>query len=303
MSDAVPVDARTLERVRRLHLRAREAIAGLHHGAHLSVRLGHDAEFADYKPYAAGDSLRDLDWRVLARTERLVVRRHRAEQELACTLLLDASGDLGSTPAKWEHAVQLVATLAVFLSGAGDPVGLVIGAGEGSQMGRIPPRQGERHLARVLVELARVRPAGRASLDALFREVGANLGARTLVAVVGDFMEEPAGWCDSVAALVRRRVDLRALHVTDPEELGLAFEEPLRVRSPETGAELVLDPDAARVAFTQVVDVWTAEVAAAIRARRGLYLPAPVGGDAVRLLARFASARGTDAPAVDRGMA
>jgi uncharacterized protein (DUF58 family) len=260
------------------------------------VRLGHDADFADYKPYAPGDSLRDLDWRVLARSERLVVRRHRAEQELACTLLLDASGDLGSTPAKWEHAVQLVATLAVFLSGAGEPVGLVIGAGDGHVARRIPPRQGQRHLARLLVELARVRPAGRASLDVLFREVGMHLGTRTLVAVVGDFMEEPAGWRDSVAALVRRRVDLRALHVTDPAELGLAFEEPLRVRSPETGAELVLDPDAAREAFARVTDGWFAEVAAAVRARRGLYLHAPVGADAARLLARFA--RGAESAAV-----
>jgi uncharacterized protein (DUF58 family) len=289
MSAPVAIDAATLERARLLHLRARQAVAGLHHGAHLSVRLGADAEFADYKPYAPGDSLRDLDWRVLARTERLVVRRHRAEQELACTLVFDASADLGSVPAKWEHAVQLVATLAVFLSGLGEPVGLVIGAGVGAEQRSWPTRQGRRHLLRMLVELARVRPAGRASLDGLFREVGPRLAARSLVAVVSDFMEPVEVWSDALAALVRRRCDLRALHVYDPVELGLPFDEPVRVRSPETGLDQVIDPVAAREAFGRVVADWRDEVRAAVLARRGVFVPAPAGADLAGLLRDLAS--------------
>jgi len=228
---------------------------------------------------------------VLARAERLVVRQHRAEQELAVTLLFDASADLGSTVEKWELAVQIVATLAVFLSDSGEPLGLVIGAGEGMESRRLPPRQGRRHLLRLLVELARVRPAGRASLHELFEEVGQQLRSRSLVAVVSDFMEDPAAWRDSVAALVRRRVDLRALHVTDPSELELRYTDPLRLRSPETGREEILDPQAARDAFLQVVREWRAEVNEAVLARRGSLVAAPVGADLSRLLASFLDVR------------
>ncbi len=284
-------DAHVLERARRLHLRARQAVAGVHHGGHVSMRTGHDVAFADYKPYQPGDALRDLDWRVLARTDRLVVKRRRAEHELATTVVLDASADLGSTPRKWDHAVGIAAALAWFLHEAGEPVGLVIGAGEGIEVRRLPPRRGSRHLALVFRTLAAVRPAGRAELQRLFREVGRHLAPRTLVAVVSDFMEPCADWSHDLAALVQNRVDLRAVHVTDPDELALAFPEPLRVRSPETGEERTLDPAAAREAFQVEVVRWRAEVADALRSRRGLCVDAPVGGSLVDVIARVASGR------------
>ncbi len=285
-------DARVLERVRALHLVARQAVAGARHGAHRSVRIGHDVEFSDYKPYLPGDSLRDVDWRVLARTDRPVVRRYRAETELAVTIVLDASADLGSTPGKFETAVRLAATLAYFLHLSGEPVGLVIGAGEGMPVRELPPRQGARHLALLLTTLAAVRPAGRAGLDALFRTVGGRLGTRTLVAVLSDFMEEPAEWTAALAALVRNRVDLRAFHLVDPDELRLGYDAPLRLRSPESGEELPVDPVATREAFGAVVDGWFAEVSDAVRARRGVYTRVSAGADLAEVLQRFADPAG-----------
>lgn len=286
-----PWDPRVLERVKTLHLRARQAVAGVHHGGHRSIRIGQDVEFADYKPYLPGDSLRDVDWRVLARSDRLVVRRYRAETELSATILFDASGDLGSTPRKFDAAVTLAATLAYFLHLNGEPVGLALGAGEDADPRWFPPRQGSRHLAQILHALARVRPGGRAGLDALFRDVGARLGTRTLLAVVSDFMEEPAGWVGSLAALVRHRVDLRAFQVYDPAELGLEFDRPLRLRSPETGDELPIDPAAARGAFSGVVKGFFAEVGGAVRARRGRHYAMPCDADLAGLLVRFSEGR------------
>ena len=282
-----PWDPRVLERVRHLHLHARQAVAGIWHGTQRSVHTGHDVEFADYKPYDAGDSLRDVDWRVLARTDRLVVRRYRAETELPVTILLDASADLGSTPAKLDAALRLAATLAYLLFLDGEPVGLTIGAGDGVALRRLPPRRGKRHLAQLFLLLASVRPAGRAGLDGLFRDVGAQLGARSLVAVVSDFMEEPAGWGASLAALTRKRVDLRAFHVWDPAELELRYGAPLRLRSPETGAEIPVDPTAARTAFAGVVQEYFDEVRSAVHARRGRWYAVPADADQARVLARF----------------
>jgi uncharacterized protein (DUF58 family) len=282
-----PWDPRVLERVRHLHLHARQAVAGIWHGTQRSVHTGHDVEFADYKPYDAGDSLRDVDWRVLARTDRLVVRRYRAETELPVTILLDASADLGSTPAKLDAALRLAATLAYLLFLDGEPVGLTIGAGDGVALRRLPPRRGTRHRAPLCLLWASVRPAGRAGLDGLFRDVGAQLGARSLVAVVSDFMEEPAGWGGSLAALTRKRVDLRAFHVWDPAELELRYGAPLRLRSPETGGEIPIDPTAARTAFAGVVQEYFDEVRSAVHARRGRWYAVPADADQARVLARF----------------
>jgi uncharacterized protein (DUF58 family) len=89
-------DPNVLARVRRLHLLAVQTVEGLLHGGHKSRRVGANVEFADYKDYSPGDSLRDLDWKVLARSDRLVVRRYEVETELQCVLVLDASGDLST---------------------------------------------------------------------------------------------------------------------------------------------------------------------------------------------------------------
>ncbi|MDP2308863.1 MAG: DUF58 domain-containing protein [Pseudomonadota bacterium] len=282
-----PWDPRVLERVRHLHLHARQAVAGLWHGTQRSIHTGHDVEFADYKPYDFGDSLRDVDWRVLARTDRLVVRRYRAETELPVMIVLDASGDLGSTPAKLDMALRTAATMAYLLHLDGEPVGLAIGAGEGVPIRRLPPRRGRRHLAQLFLLLASVRPAGRAGLDSLFREVGAHLGARSLVVVVSDFMEEPSTWIGSLAALTRNRVDLRAFHVWDPAELELRYDAPLKLRSPETNEELPVDPAAARALFGEVVREFFTEVRTAVQARRGRHYDVPVGADLAAVLARF----------------
>ncbi len=282
-----PWDPRVLERVRHLHLHARQAVAGLFHGTQRSIHTGHDVEFADYKPYDLGDSLRDVDWRVLARTDRLVVRRYRAETELPVTILLDASGDLGSTPAKLDVALRLAATLAYLMHLDGEPVGLTLGAGEGVPFRRLAPRRGRRHLAQLFLMLASVRPSGRAGLDALFREVGTHLPARSLVAVVSDFMEEPEGWTGALSALTRRRVDLRAFQVWDPMELELRYDAPLRLRSPETGAELPVDPSAARGPFGEVVGEFFGQVRTAVHARRGRHYDVPAGADLAQVLARF----------------
>lgn len=289
-----PWDPEVLERVRALFLHARQATAGLYQGARRSIRSGHDVEFMDYKPYDPGDSLRDLDWKVLARTDRLVIRRYQAETELGCTLLLDASGDLGSTPRKFEAAIRAAATSAYLFHLGGDPVGLSIGGGEGVKQRWLPPRTGRTHLARIFAELAAVRPAGRGNLDTLFRDLGPRLGTRTLALVVGDFMEEPEVWSRSLATLTRNRVDLRALHVYDPDELALTWTAPARLRSPETGEELPLDPVAVRPLFEAEVARFFAEVRGAVQARRGQYLRLAAGASLVPILAKLMLGRSGD---------
>lgn len=276
-----------LDRLRHLHLRARAVVEGLHAGSHRSIRLGRAVEFADYKPYLAGDSLRDLDWRVLARSDRLVVKRYRAETEVRATIVFDASADLGSTPQKWEQAVVLAATLAMLFQLDGAPFGLVIGAGDQVPVGILSPRSGSAHLARVLTALAMVRPAGRAGLDSLFRTVGERLSPRSLVAVVSDFMEEPASWTDALGALTRRRVDLRALHLYDRGEYELSFDRPLRLLSPETSREEIVDPDAMRASLAEVAAAYVTDVRNAVLSRRGVHQRVETADDLGPVLSAF----------------
>lgn len=258
-------------RVSALHLRARQTVAGLGVGLRRSVRLGQAVEFADYKPYTLGDSLRDLDWRVLGRRDRLVVRRYRAETEMGATLVLDASADLGSTAAKWEQAIAFTATLAWLLYLENEPVALHIAGGEGGAVRSLPGRRGRSHLARIFASLAELAPGGRAGLGSVFGVVGARARPRGMIVVVSDFMESPAEWALSLDALAQRRADVRAVQVYDAAETGLAFEHPLRLYSPEGGEDETLDPVAMREEVSAEATRFFAEVRAEVRRRRGLH--------------------------------
>lgn len=286
-----------LARIGALHLRARQATAGLLHGAHRSDRVAANVEFADYKEYTAGDPLRDLDWKVLARADRLVVRRHHAETELRTFLLLDASGDLGTGAAgryrlpplegsKFGYAITLAATLAYLLHKRGEPVGLLTLGGRGVAWPYIPPRASPAHLAQIFAALASLAPAGRASLDQGIRELGSRIQRRSLVILLSDFMEEPSVWGPALLALGQRRADVRAIHLYDRREWALDYREPMRFFSPEGGEVLPVDPGGAREAFREVVEEYLGEVREALARTRGHHLLAASDEPLDRVLAR-----------------
>ena len=295
-------DPETLARIRSLQLIARQSVEGVLSGEHRSRRVGASVEFADYKEYQPGDDLRHLDWKVLARSDRLVTRRYQLETELSAMIVFDASGDLatggsaaeagargwlqrvfrrseqapprpdlGST--KFGYAVTLAATLAWALVRRQEPVGLAVIGGETSGVRLLMPRQGRSQLARIIGILADLRPAGEADLGRTLAAIGPRLRQRSLVCVVSDFMEEPSDWAPAMLAFSKRRADLAAFHVLDRQEMHLNFERPAHFFSPEGGGDLAIDPAGAQAEYAKVRDAWLGQVEAQIRAQKGRYYP------------------------------
>ena len=291
-------DADVLARIRQLQLVARRVVDGMLLGVHKSRKVGSDIEFADYKDYAPGDAPRDIDWKVLARSDRLVVKRYQLETELACTLVLDASGDTGTghlgrhgrpplEGSKLGYALCATACLAWFLARHREPVGLVV---LGDEPVFFPARGGETHLARIFGALADLRPGGRAELGRAMNLVGGQARRRSLVLLISDFMEETDQWVSQLSALTRRRTDVAALHLLDRRELELDFEDPALFYSPEGGEVLPLDPAGARAEFVQVRDAWMAEVRGGLLQHGARYYPAWTDAPLDRLLRRVVGA-------------
>lgn len=83
-------------------------------GARLGRGPGASLEFHDHRAYEPGDDLRHLDWAVYARTDQLVLRRHRQEVSPRLELFVDCSLSMTVSPAKLALAsavAALVATL------------------------------------------------------------------------------------------------------------------------------------------------------------------------------------------------
>lgn len=252
-------------------------------GEHRSRRVGQAVEFADYQEYQPGADLRFLDWKVLARSDRMVIKRFETETELPCTLVLDLSADLatgrtgkGGYPdldaSKAGFAITLAATLLFFLHRHGEPVGLEIVAGEGSPFPSLPPRTGKNHLQQCFLSLASAKPAGRADLSKTLIDVGSRTRRRSWVGVISDGMEEPSGWLPALAAFAKRRTDVRFFHLFDREEWTLGFKDAAIFYSPEGGADLAVDPVGAREAFAEVVEEYVTEVRSGVVRWGGRYV-------------------------------
>ncbi len=93
-----------IARVQRLDLRARFIVEGFMAGLHTSPFHGFSVQFSEHRKYVPGDELRTIDWNVLARTDRLYVKKFQAETNLEAYLLVDTSASMayggGRAPVK-----------------------------------------------------------------------------------------------------------------------------------------------------------------------------------------------------------
>jgi len=81
-------------------------------GERLGSGTGSSLEFQDYRPYAAGDDLRHVDWAAYARSELLAVRLYREEVAPRIDLVLDVSRSMAVTEQKLRAYGELSGLLA-----------------------------------------------------------------------------------------------------------------------------------------------------------------------------------------------
>jgi len=89
-----------LERAKELELKAREVAEGVLIGIHRSRHRGTSIEFSEHKPYAPGDEIRLIDWKLYAKTDRYFIKQFEDETRIRAYLLLDASGSMAYPPEK-----------------------------------------------------------------------------------------------------------------------------------------------------------------------------------------------------------
>lgn len=77
-----------------LELLAKELVEGFITGLHRSPYHGFSVEFAEHKLYNYGESTKNIDWKVFAKTDRLYTKQYEEETNLRCTILIDTSASM-----------------------------------------------------------------------------------------------------------------------------------------------------------------------------------------------------------------
>lgn len=77
-----------------LELLSQQVVEGFITGLHKSPFHGFSVEFAEHRLYNTGDSVRNVDWKLYGRTDKLFVKRFEEETNLRCHIVLDVSSSM-----------------------------------------------------------------------------------------------------------------------------------------------------------------------------------------------------------------
>src|SRR4051812_28794211 len=180
------LDPEVLARIGSLELVARAVVEGFMSGLHRSPFSGFSTEFTEYRQYNAGDDLRYLDWRLLARTDRYFIKKYRADTNTQCHLLIDTSASMNyahaSSVTKLQYAQFLAASLAYLLNRQQDAVGLVAFADKVHT--HVPARNRSGHMRTIFGNLSLLEPGGETNLSESLHQLAEILTQRGIVIVV-----------------------------------------------------------------------------------------------------------------------
>jgi uncharacterized protein (DUF58 family) len=251
VSNAAP-DLAALMRLRDLELRARRVVEGFWHGLHRSRLHGASVEFSEYRAYTKGDDPRHIDWKLMARTDRVFIRKYEAETQLRCHLVVDASPSMrfgSGAYSKAEYARTLAATLAHFLFRQGDAAGLV--TFDSRIVEYLPARRRPGHLRLLMHALEKWGPGGQTDLAAPLRRVAEVACGGGMVVLVSDLLAPLETWEGALALLAAAGQEVVIFQVLDRAEKVFEFGAPARFQDLETGKELVIDPEQARAGYLE----------------------------------------------------
>jgi uncharacterized protein (DUF58 family) len=228
MSEHLPhtfyLDPEVLQKLGDLELVAREAVEGLRVGLHRSPLRGFSTEFAHHRPYAPGDALRDLDWRVYARTDRYYTKLYEAETNFDCYLLIDASTSMryaSGKVSKLEYAKFLAASLAYLVLKQRDSVGLSVFDSE--VRAYLPPRSAMGVILQIDRILRDTTPAPKHTIAKQLHDIALMMKRRSFVVLISDLLGDVD---DILSGLDHLRFDghnVVVFHTLDPYEIEFPF--------------------------------------------------------------------------------
>ena len=83
-----------LKQLNNLELLAKQVVEGFIIGLHKSPFHGFSVEFAEHRLYNQGESTKNIDWKVYARTDKMFVKKYEEETNLRCQIVIDTSSSM-----------------------------------------------------------------------------------------------------------------------------------------------------------------------------------------------------------------
>ena len=246
-----------------LEFLAKQLVEGFITGLHKSPFHGFSVEFAEHQLYNTGESTRNIDWKVYAKTDRLYVKRYEEETNLRCHLLLDTSSSMyypEESYGKMTFSVMAAASLTYLLQRQNDAVSLCTFS-ENIEI-QTAVKSTPSHVHKIILELDNVmqskRPLTKTSVATVLHQIAEKIHKRSLVVIFSDMFDNLEEADKIFSALQHLRHNLHEVllfHVTDrqTEELFAFENRPYEFIDLESGDRVKVQPDQVRESYKEFV--------------------------------------------------
>ena len=245
-----------LARVKNLQMVARGVVEGFISGLHASPYKGFSVEFAEHREYTAGDDPRHLDYKMLARTDRLYIKQYEQETNMRVQILLDTSGSMGYSHeekiSKYDYAAYLTAILAYVMTRQQDSVGLTTFDTEIRL--DMPARSSPRHFNEMMRQLEAIKPGEATDVAETLHKLANRFKKRCLIVLVSDLYDEPDAVMRALHHFRHRKHEVIVFHVFDKAEIEFPFRDVTSFYDLETNERLQIDPVYVRDVYVEQVE-------------------------------------------------
>jgi uncharacterized protein (DUF58 family) len=257
---------------------ARQVVEGFITGLHKSPFHGFSVEFAEHRQYNSGESVKNIDWKLYGRTDRLYVKRYEEETNLRCQILIDNSSSMYypvmdnpgiDKPNKIVFSIYVAAALIYLFRKQRDAAGIsvfsdLIEIHTQAKSSSIHHRYLYSELERLLHPFTPETRRKTAASEALHL-LAERIHKRSLVIILSDMMENSTNTEElfsSLQHLRHNKHEVVLFHVVDKnKELDFDFENrPYRFIDMESGEDLKVYPSKVKEQYISAIQKYKADL-------------------------------------------
>ena len=231
-------------------------VEGFLAGLHQSPYHGFSAEFSQHRPYIQGDSLRNVDWKAYAKSDKYYIKQFEEETNLICNIYLDISNSMSfkysSEVSKLEYGITLSAGLSYLLINQKDAAGITLYSDKIENY--IPPKSTKVHLHSILSALSKIQPKGKTAIVNCLEQITEKINKRGLTIFISDFLEDIQLILKTLKQVHFKKNEIIVFQILDPVERNFNFESDSTFVDLETGDEVLTQPHHIKKAYREKMD-------------------------------------------------
>lgn len=187
-------DDQHIRQLANLELLARQVVEGFITGLHQSPFHGFSVEFAEHRLYNNGESVKNIDWKLLARTDKLFVKQFEEETNLRCYLLLDTSSSMNFPDKginKLQFSIYAIASLMHLFKKQRDAFGLCLFSDKADMISQV--KSTTSHLFYLYAELEKAynnpKVNTATNITQVLHQVAGQIHQRSMIILFSDMLE------------------------------------------------------------------------------------------------------------------